>query len=62
MQNEKKIRKLRDIMEKRWKCGESGLEEVMAVADAYNSYETLRWVLGESPEFNELLKQAGIEL
>lgn len=61
MRTEEEITKMKDLMEQTYETG-SDLSCVESPADAYNSYETLKWVLGEPSLIEELLSHAGVTL
>ncbi len=61
MKSEDEIRKIRDLMIKTYEKG-SEISPVEAPADAYNSAQTLSWVLGEESIIPELFAQSGLDI
>ncbi len=60
MKTEKQIRGLIVLMTKTYESG-SDLSCVESPADAFNSSETLKWVLNEPSLINELFEHAGMK-
>lgn len=66
MRSEKAIRRLKELMEERYKVGKAnpGLNDAIMPADAFECANTLRWVLNEPSQpsgIDETLSQAGLE-
>ncbi len=61
MRTEKEIRKLLDLMEETYRHN-TEISETFPPADAYNSADTLKWVLGEESIIPEHFEQNGLNM